>query len=352
MVVQVSKLNYYESRIRTMTEPTPHRGNPTDSIDLDFPGYVDRRQRQLSIHAPGDVPDYSFALDGTLRRQLAAIGPIRSIAQIMVSTNSPLARQRFLMYGVAVGPKVFPNIYAMGEDCARRLGIGIPQIFILNDSNPGAFTIATDDTAPVIVLTSSLVNLLEPDELQFVIGHECGHVHNLHGVYNSAVVMLVNPVARVLFQQLSSFGATLDTIKLLAGILQGSLKLFMLRWSRCAEVTCDRAGLICCGNLQAAEQSLIKLVAGGSAKLTDIDVNEYLKQLKQIRSAPASMLEFQSTHPLIAKRIEALRVFAACEVLHAWRPEMTTPEQSLTRVEADRRCEEIIGILKRDSGVQ
>jgi Zn-dependent protease with chaperone function len=337
-----------------MTEHTRLRGNPTDSIDLSFADYVERRQRQLAAHAPGDVSDYSFAMDGTLRRQIAAIGPVRSIAQVMVSTSSPLAYQHYTMYGVAVGPKVFPHIHEMGEDCARRLGIGIPQIFILNEGLPNAFTFATNDTAPVIVITSSLVNLLEPDELKFVIGHECGHVHNLHGVYNTAAVMLVNPVARMLFQQLISFGTTLDMVKILTGVLQGSLRLFMLRWSRCAEITCDRAGLICCGDLRVAERSLMKLVVGGGDKLDHIDIDEYLKQLKQIRSAPVSLREFGHTHPLIAKRIEALRVFANCDVLHTWRPELKTAASPLTREETDRRCEEIIGIgiLKSSGGTR
>lgn len=329
-----------------MTEQPRPRGNPTDSIDLNFAEYVDRRQRQLAAHAPGEVADYSFAMDGTLRRQIAAIGPVRSIAQVFVSTSSPLARQHYTMYGVAVGPKILPHIHAMGEDCARRLGIGVPQIFVLNQGNPNAFTLATNDTEPVIVLTSSLVSQLTPDELKFVIGHECGHVHNLHGVYNTAVVMLVNPAARVLFQQLVSFGTTIDMVKMLAGVLQESLRLFMLRWSRCAEITCDRAGLICCGDLRTAEQALLKLVIGGDKALSGIDVDEYLKQLKQIRAAPISLQEYRQTHPLIAKRIEALRVFADCAVLHEWRPEMKTEIAPLTRDEADRRCEEIIGILK------
>jgi hypothetical protein len=125
------------------------------------------------------------------------------------------------------------------------------------------------------------------------------------------------------------------------------MNLFMLRWSRCAEITCDRAGLICCGNLQVAERALVKLVIGGSKHLRDFNVEAYLKQIEQIQSAPLRMIEFGQTHPLIPKRIESLRLFADCEVLHAWRPEMRSATASARRKdEIDRLCEQTLGVFK------
>ncbi len=120
----------------------------------------------------------------------------------------------------------------------------------------------------------------------------------------------------------------------------------MLRWSRCAEVTCDRAGLICCGDVQAAQSALVKLVTGGAERLQNINIQEYLKQIDQIQSMPLRFLELGETHPLIPKRIKALRVFAHCSVLHSWRPELSSATPARSIEETDQLCEQIIGILR------
>ncbi|EHC14862.1 hypothetical protein FJSC11DRAFT_1773 [Fischerella thermalis JSC-11] len=41
------------------------------------------------------------------------------------------------MESIEVGPQQYPHIYALGEDCAHRLGIGVPQIFIQHFLNAG-----------------------------------------------------------------------------------------------------------------------------------------------------------------------------------------------------------------------
>ena len=51
------------------------------------------------------------------------------------------------MQMIAVGPRQFPEIHSLGEACARRLGIGIPQIFVFPSPDLNAYTYATDDEA-------------------------------------------------------------------------------------------------------------------------------------------------------------------------------------------------------------
>ena len=324
--------------------------NPTEGIDLDFGRYLETRKRELAEHtAEGGIADYSFSLDHNLRRRMAALSPARMAAQALVALAVPIQKQLHAMEAIAVGPRQYPEIHALGEDCARRLGIGVPRIF-LKAMPPGAFTIATDDVAPIIVLSTALVSSLTPDELQFVIGHECGHIHNLHGVYNTAAELLANPLAQGLVQQVLDAGAALKVVlttthvNLVAGLVQEGLKHFFLHWSRCAEITCDRAGVICCGDVAAAERALMKIVTGGGSALDGFNVDEYLRQLDEVRSSPFRFQEFQSTHPLILKRIEAIRSFASCEVLHAWRPELGHG-QARTKEETDEICRRIVSIL-------
>ncbi|NJO94597.1 MAG: M48 family metallopeptidase [Hydrococcus sp. RM1_1_31] len=311
--------------------------NPTTSIDLDFGRYLATREGELSSHLVGGIPDYGFALDRKLRQQLMAMTPIRTVAKALVSMAVPIYKQVQQMQGVAVSPQQYPEIYAMGEACARRLGIGVPQIFIYYSPLLNAYTIATDDVEPIIVISSALIEALEPNELMFVIGHECGHIHNLHGVYNTAVELMTNTLAAVILQSIPALG----TLKVL---IQGSLLLFFMRWSRCAEVTCDRAGLICCGDLTTAQMTLAKLATGGVYKLEGINLKEYLKQISNVQATPVRLLELTQSHPLIPKRIEAIRLFSECDVLASWRPEL---HSSLSRDKqaTDELCEQFISVL-------
>ncbi|GJM40356.1 MAG: hypothetical protein DHS20C20_06380 [Ardenticatenaceae bacterium] len=319
--------------------------NPISDIDLDFPAYLQARQTQLAQHEVAGIPNYSFATDRTLRQQMASIKPLHALAQFVVSKQKAFYEQIYLMHGIAVGPQQYPEIYRLAEECARRLGIGLPQIFIIPDSNLNAATMAADDISPLVLLTSGLVDALEPEELLFVIGHECGHIHNLHGVYNTAVQWLTNPLAQMI-------GAGVQSkIKGAGGIVEfivrGSIQLLLLRWSRCAEVTCDRAGLICCGNIDVAQQAFLKLLTGGSVRLEHINVEEFLRQAEQINSKTAKLLELGDTHPLLPKRIKATRAFANCDVLYSWRPEMPTDNKPLrTLRQTDALCDDIIRVVQ------
>ena len=48
------------------------------------------------------------------------------------------------------------------------------------------------------MIHSSLYERLTPGELKTVIGHECGHIHNMHGVYSIMVVILFEGASLVL----------------------------------------------------------------------------------------------------------------------------------------------------------
>jgi hypothetical protein len=61
------------------------------------------------------------------------------------------------------------------------------------------------------------------------------------------------------------------------------------------------------------------------------------------RSAGSSYL--WETHPLISKRIKALRAFADCDVWYAWRSDVERPAALQTKADTDARCARILGIL-------
>jgi len=326
--------------------------NPTSHISLNFGAYLADVERTLAQRTVNGIPNYAFSLDNQLRQKIARVGIVRELARTMTALAVPEAREQYLMYGVAVGPRQYPEVHAMGEECARRLGIGIPQIFIYHDHEVNAFTIATDDAEPIVVLTSGLVESLDLAELKFVIGHECGHIHNLHSIYNLAAEMIANPVMQSLFNQVAKAGMavqliqTVSHLQLIASAMQGALRLFFLHWSRCAEITCDRAGLICVGDLPTAQLALAKLVVGHAHKLQGFNIDEFVAQLQRSTS-PMRLMELFADHPLIPRRIEALRLYATCATLFDWRPEMRGDAPALSHEEADQRCEQLINVFAK-----
>lgn len=320
--------------------------NPTQAVDLRFGNYLVERQRALSTHLVGGVPDYGFDMDMVLRQKITSMGPIRSLTQAVLGAVEPFQRQIHLLDGILVGPNQFPEIYALGEDCARRLGIGVPQITIYGGADEfNAYTFATNDVMPMVIMTSSLTKNYNAAELKFIIGHECGHIHNLHSVYNTAVEMLTNPAAKAIVQQMAGAGMSLGAVQIAATLIQGGLQLFMARWSRCAEITSDRAGLICCGDLTVAQMALAKLTTRGSTRWDGLNIEEYIKQITLTQATPLRFREALRTHPLIPRRLEALRLFAQSEIYHRWRPEAPAPAHLLDKAELDRACGQIIALI-------
>lgn len=314
----------------------PPNENPTADVSLDFRAYLEKRRSESEARLEDGVPKYAFSLDRKMRQKLAAIKPVRIFAQFLASAELPMKKQTLQMEGIVVSPKQYPNVYKAIEEAARRLDVGVPTVLILPSAEPRAYTVSSNQSVDLIVLHNSLVEMLTPEELLFIVGRECGHIHNLHSVYNTAAMLLAYPSASLLNIAFPGLAKIME-------LLSKAASYFFLHWMRCAEVTCDRAGLICCGNLKTAEMALLKLVAGGDfAK--NVNVEEYLRQQDEIDKTPLRLAELGREEPLMQKRIKTLRLFAECEVLHEWRPEMRG-EKSRSRVEIDAECAKILGVL-------
>jgi Zn-dependent protease with chaperone function len=238
---------------------------------------------------------------------------------------------QFLATSIHVDEKTFPDLFAALSHCAGTLGIAIPHTVV--SESPfflfNAFTAGTDDYS-FVFLSSGLSQYFTRDEATFVIGHECGHIASRHLVYHTLVWILAQTASGYLGQ--------------LGKIVRNTIGFPLLAWERRSEITCDRAGLLCCGDMRVAERALIRLVAG-FADADRIDIEDYLRKSQEMQEyhGASSWQQHFMTHPIIPKRIEALRLFARSQLYYDLSGKIPPPgEELLSREELDRETNRIV----------
>jgi len=314
--------------------------NLLSGIQFGFRNYVNRRHEMENERLSGNgLPDYAFAMDYELRKKLDAIPHLYSLGKNICGTMAGRYMHHYNMNGLLVGPDQFPDVYEIGCACARRLGIGIPNIYIINDQSINACTIATDDVEPVIAVNSGLYERFTPGELKCVIGHECGHIHNQHGVYNmlGAIILQVG---------LGTISGMISTQIL--SLLTMSSQMALNAWSRAAEVTCDRAGMICCDRVEDAYYVNAKLTYGAALGEHSVNIEALRQQFEEHKGGIARLDELLYDHPVAARRIAAETEFAQCDVFYRWRPELKEPGMALhSREETDERCRRYVAVSEK-----
>ena len=301
--------------------------DPTGRISLDFDAYVAERERKQAAHMADGVPDYAFSLDWTIRRRLDKIVPLRKLAEILAAGVVPFQRSLFEIQGVAVGPSQFPELHSVGVDCAERLGIGVPQLFVLHDPSPNAFTFCTSQVDQIVVVTSGLLEALGPHEVRAVIGHECGHIHNRHVIYNTVWELLTNTVGQLVLQKaLAMLGPASWFLSLVKAAFSAGAWYTFGRWHRCAEITCDRAALICSTDVDAAVRMYGKIHMGAVGGLEGFDPEAYKKQTRTYSKSWARLYELFLSHPPGPKRTAAAEWFIGTDAFASWRPDARVAE--------------------------
>jgi Zn-dependent protease with chaperone function len=319
--------------------------NPTQKIDVSFSAYVGTRKALVGAHMVGGIPDYAYGVDHMLMQKMKAMPGVYKLFKALTNQWVPRFKQICNLDCLKVGPSQHPHIYEQVKECARTLGIGIPEVFIRSDAGViNAETVASEDDAPVMVLTSGLVERFTPGEIKTVIGHECGHIHNNHTIYRTAAnIILDNMLINIPIPVIKELGT------IVSGLANRALHAALSSWSRAAEVTADRAGLICADDFNDAITAECKLLYGATFTQEDINVDAILKQYDRLRSTSVRMLELETSHPSSVRRILAMKEFMNSDALYKWRPELKIAGMELIgKQELDARCEKYISVLKSE----
>jgi Zn-dependent protease with chaperone function len=210
------------------------------------------------------------------------------------SLLAPVAEQVFYVENIAssilVSDRQLPQLHKLLLEACEVLDLEPPQLYVRQNPSPNAYTFAMRGKQPFVVLHTSLIDLLTPEEIQAVIAHELGHLKCEHSVY-----------------------ITLATVLLLAGqllpmgeLITQSLQSQILQWVRCAEFTCDRAALLVAQDPRVVASVLMKLTGGSPSIAPHLNLDAFLDQARSYENIGTEELgnlvrearTAQLTHPV------------------------------------------------------
>lgn len=170
-----------------------------------------------------------------------------------------------------VTPKQCPRVYNLFREACNTLDIKeIPEVYLSTVYVPNAMTFGIERYS--VVLLTGLVDLLDEDELLFVIGHELSHIKCNHMMYKTLLYILT-------FVGMEIFGIFFKV----AAIAFFPIEMALRNWERKAEMTSDRGGLLVVQNPDVAQRALVKLAGYSKNLLQDINMEEILKQADELR---------------------------------------------------------------------
>ena len=194
----------------------------------------------------------------------------------VASLEDTLVHFHYNERGLRLSAEMTPSIHEVIDRVCNRLNIDSSSVMAFVYASPeiqaGCHFGETSDC--LIAMTSSLIELMDEDELAFVIGHEFGHFLLGHG----------------------------------ADVTNEESSPESLMLQRAREISADRIGMLACPSQEAAFRALIKTSAGLGSQYLRFDIGTFMEQLMA-----SDRLAYESTHPSIVMRCRALLWFSMSE---------------------------------------
>lgn len=204
--------------------------------------------------------------------------------QSKISSKNYENLRNLLASSVKVSKEIFPEIFQSIESVLEKLKIKNNFSFFVtaNHIETNASCISSPDlNSAEIILTSKLIELLNYNELKYVIGHEIAHFYFQHHLY---------PLPSSAKNRVSYLN--------------------YLNFSRAAEISCDRIGFLAAGDLDNALKAMLKILTGLSEKHIKFNFSSYLDQLRELKQIKGNSNLINSTHPTLLNRMQALILFS------------------------------------------
>ncbi|PKP70231.1 MAG: protease HtpX [Alphaproteobacteria bacterium HGW-Alphaproteobacteria-5] len=203
-----------------------------------------------------------------------------------------------------------PDFYGMVRDLARRAGLPMPRVYIVEDASPNAFATGRNPENAAVAATTGLLQMLDRDEVAAVMAHELGHVRNRDTLVMTMVATIAGAISMIANFALFFRGGNGNGGNAVAAILAVVVAPFaamivQMAISRTREYGADAAGAEISGNPAALASALAKI--SGAARQRPTQAAAQNPAAVQLYIVPTSVSDLFSTHPATEKRIAALQ---------------------------------------------
>jgi Peptidase family M48 len=205
-------------------------------------------------------------------------------------------RQILLANAVKLGPQQLPELWTVYERAGETLDLQLLPDLYTTYFPFGPNAVAIGAGRPIVVVSSQFVEMLDPDELWGLFGHELGHVLADHVLYTTTLAILL---------QLQG------VLPVLVRLPYRAVLAVLLEWSRSAELTADRAGALACRDPLAYCRMLMVMAAGVPSRRLDLDA--FLRQASEYEEWDSRwdrllrvLAERRGTHPYAVRRVQQL----------------------------------------------
>jgi heat shock protein HtpX len=230
-------------------------------------------------------------------------------------------RMVLAMYGArSVDAASAPQLYALVGDLARRAGLPMPKVYLIDSDQPNAFATGRSPEHAAIAVNTGLLRLLSPEEVAGVLAHELSHVRNRDSLTMTLTAVIAGAIG-MLANFMFFFGGTSDRRDNPLGPLGALLvmifaplaaTLVQLAISRTREYEADRRGAEISGHPLWLASALGKLEQG-ARQIDNVQAESHPATAHLFIVNPLhrrSLAGLFSTHPPIEERIRRLQAMA------------------------------------------
>jgi heat shock protein HtpX len=243
-----------------------------------------------------------------------------------------------ILLGMARARKIshddHPRLYNIVEEMKIASGLEkVPDIYIIDDPAPNAFAVGRNPDKAAVAITSGLLQKLNRDELQGVIGHEIGHIKNrdvllmaISAVLLGTIVILAWYASRFMLfggmgrsRRSSSSGGGAQLIILVVAIVLMILapimaQLIYFAISRKREYMADASSALYTRYPEGLASALEKIAASTSQLKSANQATAPMYIMNPFRKEGRAATDLTSTHPPISERIRILRSMAGASL--------------------------------------
>ena len=208
-----------------------------------------------------------------------------------------------------------PDLHQLVATLANRAGLPKPRVYVVDNPTPNAFATGRNPEHAAVAVTTGIMQALNREELEGVLGHELGHIKNRDILISSIAAVMAGAISYLatMAQWGMMFGGGRDrenggnpiAVILMMILAPLAASIIQMAISRSREYIADATGAEICGHPKALASALEKL--SNYNKQRPMAVNPASAQMYIVNPLSGNTLaKLFSTHPPMEKRIRRL----------------------------------------------